>query len=189
MQILLMIVFRIIERLCRGDLGGDSARVVGLLHCRLETREAGFRGFALFRRQRINSGTILRAAVVTLLHALRRVVIFPEDLKQLLIADNLRIVDHAHGLSMARLAAANFTIGGVWRVAAGVTCGGAINAGQLPEQAFDAPETAHGEQSDFHSGGDVGHRMAIDGVERSHRHRRIASRQRVRLGDKMRFIK
>ena len=100
MQILLMIVFRIVERLRRRDLGGDSAG--RWLHSLPPGNAPGWpspprSAQALADKSR----TILRSAVVTLLHALRRVVIFPEYLEQLLIADNLRIVDHAHGFSMA----------------------------------------------------------------------------------------
>ena len=68
---------------------------------------------------------------------------------------------------MTGLAAAHFAIGRIGRIAASVTCGGAVNPRQLPEQALNSPEAAHGEQGDFHSCGNVGHRVTIDGVERT----------------------
>lgn len=58
---------------------------------------------------------------------------------------------------MAGFAGADFAVGWVWRVAARVAGRGAVNAGQLPKEALNAPEAAHGEQGDFHSIRNVGH--------------------------------
>src|SRR5579871_3426695 len=89
-QILLMVVLGEIERRRLADFGGDRPHalsgerfVVG-----------GFRGFgggALLRRERVDAGTVLRADVVALAHALGRIVAFPKRLEQALIGDFLRV--------------------------------------------------------------------------------------------------
>ncbi|MMZ67963.1 hypothetical protein D1872_306050 [compost metagenome] len=81
MQILLVVVFRIVERCRGGDFGGDLACIARGLHRLLEAGQAGARGGVLLWRQRINGGTILSSVIVTLLHALGRVVVFPENLQ------------------------------------------------------------------------------------------------------------
>ena len=164
MQILLVIVLGIVERFRGGDFGRHLARVARFTHGLLETLKAGARGGILLRRERINGRAILCAVVVALTHALRRVVVLPEDLQQLFVADYRRVIDHAHRFRMPGFAGADFAIGRIRRVTARVASRRAVNAGELPEEALNAPETAHGEQGDFHSLRHVGHGVVIDGV-------------------------
>ncbi len=100
-QVLLMIVFRIIERQRRRDLGGDDALVARRVHRLLEALQAAFRLGLLLWAQRINRRAVLSADVAALAHALRRIVIFPEYLQQLFVADDLRIEHHAHHFGAA----------------------------------------------------------------------------------------
>ena len=164
MQILLVIVLGVVERFRGGDFGRHLARIARFTHGLLETLKAGARGGILFGRERINSRTVLCAVVVALTHALRRVVVFPEDLQELFVADYRRVVHYAYRFRMAGFAGADFAVGWVRRVAAGVASSGAVYAGQLPEEALNAPEAAHSEQGDFHAIRNVSHGMAIDGV-------------------------
>ena len=164
MQILLVVVLGIVERFRGGDFRCHLARITCVAHGLLETLLTGECGGFLLRRERINRRTILGAMVITLTHTLRRVVVFPEYLQQLFIADDGRVVYHAYGFSMAGLAGADFAVGGVWRISARVARRGAVDARQLPVEAFHAPEAAHGKQGDFHAFRYVGHGMAIHGV-------------------------
>jgi hypothetical protein len=49
--------------------------------------------------------------IITLTHTLRRVVIFPEDLQQLLVACHGWVIHHAHRFGMTGFAGAHFTVG------------------------------------------------------------------------------
>jgi hypothetical protein len=128
-QILLMIVLGIIKRRGRGDFGGHMAGVMGIGHRLLESRQAVARGGVLLRGQRIEGRAVLGAVIVALAHALGRIVIFPENLEQLFIANDGRVVHHAHRFRVSGLTGANFAVGRVWGVTAGIARGGAINAG------------------------------------------------------------
>src|SRR5262245_53642261 len=144
-QILLVVVLGEIERRRVEDFGGDGVeapRLEFLLVHRL--RRLG--GFALRRRGYIDAGAILRADVVALAHALRRVVVLPEGLEELIVGDLLRVIDHLHDLVVAGAAGADLLVGRIGRQAAGIAHGGRVNAlAQLPELALGAPEAAHAE--------------------------------------------
>ncbi len=88
MQILLMIVFSIIKRCGISDFRGDFTIIIGSEHRSLKTIQTGAGGGILLRRQWVNCGAILRAMVIALTHSLRGIVILPEYLQQLLIAEN-----------------------------------------------------------------------------------------------------
>lgn len=85
-------------------------------------------------------------------------------MQQLLVAHHFWIVNHAYRFGMPGLAAAHFAVGRVWRVAAGVACGGAVDPFALPEEAFHAPETAHRENRHLHPLRDVCHRVLVNSV-------------------------
>ena len=87
----------------------------------------------------------MRAGVVALSHALRRVVVLPERLEQLLVTHHLRIEHDQDHLGVSREAGAHLLVGGVGREAAGVAGGGAPHARHLPEHALGSPEASHPE--------------------------------------------
>ena len=89
----------------------------------------------------------MRADVIALPHALRRVVALPEELQQALEGDRGRVIDDAHDFGVARAAAADVLIGRIARRPAGVADGGHIDpVAGLPEFALRAPEAAHAEE-------------------------------------------
>ncbi|MNP36616.1 hypothetical protein D3C76_1300180 [compost metagenome] len=176
MQILLVIVFCVVERQSGGDLGRHLTVVVGVAHRLLEARQAVAGRRVLFRSERIDRRAVLGAVVITLTHALRRVVVFPEHLQQLFVADDVRVIHHPYRLGMAGLAGADFAVGWVRGITAGVARRSAIDPRQRPEQALHAPEAAHCEQGDLHPVGNMGHRVTVHGVQRGDGHRGVTSR-------------
>src|SRR4029077_6227040 len=94
----------------------------------------------------IDAGTVLRADVVSLTHALGRVVRLEEDLEKLLVADLRRIVNEEHSLVMPGHARANLFVSRVRRAPAGIADGGDVDARPLPELPLGAPEAAKPEQ-------------------------------------------
>src|SRR6478736_5982696 len=103
-------IFRAIDRASggrAGELGAGSdraghagtaepaiaERVLGEILLVIVLGEIEFRrlgGLLLLRREGVDAGTVLRADVVALPHALRRVVAFPEHLEQRLVGNLLR---------------------------------------------------------------------------------------------------
>ena len=178
-EILLMIVLGEIEFGRRRDLGGDGAETLGskrlLIH---RLRRVG--GFALRIAERVDRRTILRADIVALAHALRRVVIFPERLQQLLVGDLLRIEHDQHHFGVTGAARADLFIGRVGGVAAGIADGGRIDAvAEFPELALGAPETAEPEHRLLEACGIRRLQLAaVDEMGGGGRDRRGAARQR-----------
>lgn len=84
-----------------------------------------------------DQAAILGAHVVALPVALRRVVVFPEQLQQVVIADQRRVEDDAHDLGMAGIAALDLVVGRVLDVPAGKADLGQPDAFLLPEQPLD----------------------------------------------------
>src|SRR6478735_133020 len=102
----------------------------------------------------VDRASILRADVVALTHALRRVVALPERLQQLLVRDLVRIEHDQHHLGVTGAARAGLFIGRVRRVAAGIADSGGVNAvAELPELAFGTPEAAEPEHGLLETGG------------------------------------
>ena len=99
----------------------------------------------------VDAGAVLRADVVPLPHALRRVVALPEHLEQLVVAHALRVVDDEHRLVVAGPAGADLFVSGIRREPAGIADGGDMNAGDLPELALGAPEAAEPEHAPWRS--------------------------------------
>src|SRR5687768_4744179 len=95
----------------------------------------------------------MRADVVALAHALRRVVVLPEDLEQVLVAGRGRVENDTHGLSVASLAGARLLVGGIGCVPALVAHRRGPDAGLLPERLLLAPEAAQCELSDLEAVG------------------------------------
>src|SRR5678815_1576345 len=82
------------------------------------------------------------ADVIALAHALRRVVVLPEDLQDVTVADDARIEDDPHDFRVPGGAAADLFIGRVRRRAAGIAHRRRIDALGFPELALGAPEAA-----------------------------------------------
>src|SRR5262249_36639776 len=93
----------------------------------------------------VDRRAILRSYVGALAHALSRVMRLPEVAQQLLVADLRRVECYENGLGVARRAGADFLVGRVRRVAAGVADRRRVHAGQLPEDSLSAPKAAHRE--------------------------------------------
>src|SRR5262249_21116772 len=141
-EVLLVVRLRVVERAGLGDLGRDLA-VARAGELRLERLARRLRGGALRVRGRVDRRAVLRADVVALAHALRRVVVLPEEPEDLLVARLPRVEADEHRLGVAGAARADLLVGWVRRVAAGVADSCRVDAGGLPEHALGTPEAAH----------------------------------------------
>ncbi len=133
---------------CRRDLGRDLRLAGGA--------ERGLIGIARGQRRsmlrlggRVDRRAVCRADIVALAHALRGIVIFPEDLQEPRIGDLVRVEHDHHRLGVARQAGAGLLIGRVGRQSALVADGGDEHARRLPEEALRPPEAAHPEIGDL----------------------------------------
>ena len=145
-----MVVLGEIEIGCGRDFGGDRAMA--------RRRQPLLELIAGLQRQRflcgvadIDAGSVLRADIVALAHALGRVVVLPELAQQFGIADLRRLVDHPDHLVVAGPAGADLLIGCVRGRSGGVANHRHPNTGQVPEPPLDAPEAAHSERGDLGS--------------------------------------
>ncbi len=77
----------------------------------------------------IDARAVLGAHVATLAHALRRVVVLPEDLEQLLVGDHRGVEDHEDGLGVPSPTGADLLIARVGREPADVADRGRVHAG------------------------------------------------------------
>src|SRR6476646_770470 len=134
-QVLLVVGLGVVERARRRDLSADLA-VAGLAQALLEHRGAVLRRLRLRVGERVDRRAVLRADVISLTHALRRVVVLPEELEQLLVARLLGVEDDQDGLGVAGGAGADLLVGGVRRLAAGVADRRRVDARGLPEDAL-----------------------------------------------------
>ena len=137
-----MVVLRVIELGGRQNLGGDGA-VARRLQPLLECVAGSFRRLALLVAVTVDAGAILRADIVALAHALRRIVVLPENLQQIVVADCVRVEDHEHDLGVCGHAGADFAVGRIRGMAGGVSDGRAVHPGELPEFLLGAPKAAH----------------------------------------------
>ena len=113
-------------------------------------------------------------------HALRRIVILPEHLQQLVEGCDGRIEHDQHHLGVSGHPRAHFPVGGVLRIAARVPDSGGIHAGRLPELAFGAPEAAHPEHRLLEARWKRRHQgMAVHEVRVRNRHDGVTARQRL----------
>ena len=140
-----MVAFSVIEGPRLDDLGGDLPKA----SCRqrlLIGACAGVRRRCVGRIGQVDPGAILRADVIALPHALRRVVALPEGFQQNLKGDSCGIERHQHHFVMAGAPGAHFLISGVWREPAAIARRCGVNGcTQLPELAFRAPKTTQTE--------------------------------------------
>src|SRR5206468_3094637 len=148
-QILLVIILGEVEGRGVPYLGGDLA-VTGRAQLLLKAVARGFRGAALLRRVGVDRRAVLRADIVALPHALARVVAFPEQFEEGLVARHFRVVDDEHGLGMAGPPAAHLFIGRVGRMPAGIADRRRPDARRLPEDAPGAPDAAEPDLPQLH---------------------------------------
>src|SRR6266403_3056934 len=86
--------------------------------------------------------TILRADIRTLSIQSRRIMIRPENLQQLFVADFGRIKLYLHDLSVPRFVGADIFVGGVRLCSSGVSDCGRDYALQVAKRLLDSPEAA-----------------------------------------------
>ena len=84
----------------------------------------------------------MRAHIVALAHALRRIVRLEEYFEQSVVGDLPGVIDDHHRLGMSGAARADFLVGGIGRRAADVADRGHPYAGKLPERALRSPVAA-----------------------------------------------
>src|SRR3984893_6127856 len=127
------------------DLGGDGAEAF----CGERLLIGGarrFRRLSLRITKRVDRGAILRADIIALTHALRRVVIFPERFQEQVVGNLFRIEHDQHRLGVTGAARTDLFIGRVLGMTAGVADSGGVDAiAELPEFSFRAPEAAETE--------------------------------------------
>src|SRR5689334_17431131 len=83
-EILLVIVLGVVERRRIEDLGGDGAKTL-LAELALEHGARGLGLGLLVGRESVDAGAVLRADIVALAHALRRIVVLPEHAQDRLV--------------------------------------------------------------------------------------------------------
>jgi hypothetical protein len=92
-----------------------------------------------------HDGAVLVTDVPALPVQLRRVVLAPEDVEQLLVRDPLGVVGHLDDLGVAGRVRADVLVGGVLERAALVADLSLGDAVDLTERGLDAPEAAGAE--------------------------------------------
>jgi hypothetical protein len=91
-----------------------------------------------------NGGTILAAEVRALAVDLGGIVILPEDVEQLFVGELGGIVGDFYCFGVAGAVSADFLVGWIAGLAAGIAYASGDDAGQLAEGGFDSPETTCG---------------------------------------------
>src|SRR5207245_11628512 len=130
-EILLVVLLGVVELGRVDDLGGD-ATVARLREHALIGVARGLRKPPLLGRIDVDPRTVLRADVVALAHALRRVMALPEDPQKRRVAHARGVEDDAHDLGVAGEAAAELIVVGVRSVASRVADRSRDDARLLP---------------------------------------------------------
>src|SRR5450759_1808193 len=163
-EVLLVGVLGVIELGGGQDLGRDGAVARGR-ELPLERALRGLGRRALRLVEGVDARAVLHARVVPLPHTLRRIMVFPEQLQQLLVRDLRGIEDDEDDLAVPRLSRADLAVRGVRSHAGGIADGGREDAAPLPENFLGAPETSHPEESAPHPRGEGRlERAAVDEV-------------------------
>src|ERR1700677_976134 len=138
-EVLLVVIFGVVERAGLGDFGCDLS-MPGLREHLLVGIPRGLRGETLGLVLPEDHRAVLAADIVSLAHALGRVVPLPEQLEHVLEARGLSIEGDEHNLRVAGLRGADLLVSGVGRETARIPNRGGVDAGRFPEQALSAPE-------------------------------------------------
>src|SRR4029079_19403361 len=139
--IVLVIILGLEERSGLDDLGLYHARCEFLLHRLL--RRLGELSLLLVMIE--NRRPVLVAAVAELAVFRQRIVVVPEHVEQLLIADLGGVVSDLNRLGVPGAAGRNLFVGRLVALAAGIARGRADHARHLVEIGLHAPEAAAGE--------------------------------------------
>ena len=92
---------------------------------------------------KVKRRSVLRADIVSLTHALRRVVLFTKDGKEPFERCLAGIVDHFNDFGVTRLPAANFMIRRIGCCSTRVTNRCSPYSGLLPKEPLGSPKTTH----------------------------------------------
>src|SRR5665811_516172 len=150
----LVVVLGVVEgasRLGGLHLGGDVTKTVVLQHDLERVTRRSCRCLLMWGGP-VDRAAVLRAEVVSLAEALRRVVVLPELLEQELGGGERRVIGDQHRLGMARATAAYLLVGRVGGVAPHVSDRRGDHAGELPEDALGTPEATHCDVQDLDPG-------------------------------------
>src|SRR5439155_22694863 len=126
-----------VEGPCLGYLGHDRL-LEGLELLPFRLRRLG--EFLLLLVDVEDSGPVLRTAVAELAVSDRRIVVHPEDVKQLVVAHFRWIERHLDRFGVPRAPAGDLLIAGTLDAAAGITRNGRHDAGHVLEGFLRAPE-------------------------------------------------
>src|SRR5262245_61013841 len=161
-EILLVIFLRVIKRRGVRNFSCDPSEA-GVVQPVLKDLPRCFGRTLLLRRERVDRGTILSADVVSLPHALRRIMVLPENLEQRVIGRDFRIEHDEHDLGVTGHAGAHLAVGRIRRVPTCISDGGGIDTGRFPELPLGTPEASHREHRLFEPLGKRRHdAMAVD---------------------------
>lgn len=133
-----MIIFRAVESGRWFDLGHDRLRKTATL---VQADLRFFRRCALFGRMVENHGTILITNIGSLTIQRGRIMIRPEDIKELIVTNDRWIELHLHNFSMPGVVSAHIFVGWIFRRATRVSNGGVRHALYSPEGRFHPPKT------------------------------------------------
>ena len=135
-----MVVLSLVERLRGLDLRHDRRAPVPLLSgLRLHS------GLLLLGVVEEDRGTVVVTDVPALTVELRRVVLRPEDVEQLVVRDPVGVVGDLDHLGVTGLVRADVLVGRVFHLAAGVADARRGHSVELTERRLDAPEAAGAE--------------------------------------------
>ncbi len=136
-EVLLMILFGAPELAGGDDLGHNR---LGKLRLSRFARRASFH--QLLRRVVENGRAVLRAHIGTLPVERGRVVIAPEDIEQVVIADYMRVEGDLDNFCMACAIGADVFIGWIFCVPAHVADLGRLHSSQAAKRSLHAPKAA-----------------------------------------------
>src|SRR6478735_1279495 len=147
-EVLLVVVLGVVVRRGLADLGGDVTEPAPAELVPVDLRQlAG--GLLLLGRGEVDRRAVLRADVVALAEALRRVVDLEELLHEVGVRDHGRVEHDPDRLGVVRRTGADLLVRRVRGGAAGVADPGRPDARQLPVDLLGAPEAAEAEESDL----------------------------------------
>ena len=138
-KVTLMIFFRAIKGRSRLDLSHNRAAETPAL---VELFFLRFGGALLFRRMIENDRAILRSDIGPLAISRRGIVIAPENIEQLFVADLVRIELDFDYFRVPGLVTTNLLVGWVFGRSAGVTTGRCGYPFGIAKQFFHTPKTA-----------------------------------------------
>jgi acetolactate synthase regulatory subunit len=147
-EVLLVVILRVIERRGHEDLGRDGS-ISSFAQRALVTLQRSCRQLVLRIIEVVDARTVLRPAVVSLSHALGRVVALPEYLEEIVIGEPSGPIHDQNHLVVSGPAGADILVCRVRGLACGVAYRRCVHALRLPELSLGAPEAAQAEHRLF----------------------------------------